>query len=270
MSWVDKLKGLFPNLRSIVSFTLNINSNNRNKKVELNDSSKQVTINLQKLNQEEKEKLKSIISSAVQEDKILLEQKPKAIIEEFSSEDKSDETQKIISFLRPLVPSADIIIWRASLYMRKHFKERKKDVADLKAEISQRHGTRGNNIANLCTAGYLETILLPLHEALKEAEGDEEKTKERFRNLYTSIIADLPFTIFVSSRMKEEDIEKKIMDKMTRNLKYGTKFLNIHGIGRNNIAKIRETISKIEEKHPSVNKTISEENKIIFAKLRFK
>lgn len=272
MPWYDALKNLFPQLKSLINIEVHITSKSNNtNKVDYNDLSKRATINLPNLTPEDKQELKNILPVALEEKAILLKAESKEIVNDFRAEDKSEQTQKILNLLIHLVPPEDIIIWRASLYLRKLFQEGKtKDIAGLKWQISQKYGTHGSNIANLCTAGYLEDFLLPSYNELNESTKDKEQSKVKFRALYQTIVEDLPFTIFVCYKMKEEEIEQTILNKVDQNLKYGLKFFNIHGIGKVNIRKIKETITKIEEKQILANKTITEENNIIFVKLEFK
>ncbi|MFH0888242.1 MAG: hypothetical protein V1871_03440 [Planctomycetota bacterium] len=270
MPWYDALKKLFnlPKLQGLI--VVNINSNNQSKKVEI-DSSNTLNVNLDKLNPTEKEQIKLILHDAIEENVILLQDKSKKAIEDFNVIDQSTEIQSILSFLRPLIPSSDIIIWREALYLRKHFlDENHTDVMRLKMEICQKFGDRGKNIANLCTASYLEDYLIPFHEELSASLQNDKEIKEKFGAIYSNIVENLPFTIFVGRQTKEEEIGKNILDKMEQNLKYGLKFFNIHGIGKNNVNKIKETVTEIEEKDILQNKAITEENNIIFVRLEFK
>ena len=269
MSWLDPLKKIFPKLTSLVTFNININSNNRNEKVKIDASSKNVSINLEKLTPKEEGVVKSVLAEAVNENKLLLQDKSKLMLEDFELEDKSEKTKEIISFLTPLISQEDLIVWRASLYLKKCFQEGKSGVAILKSQLSQKYGDRGNNIANLCTAGYLEEYLIPMHEALKKSIADAGKVKERFQIFYATIVNDLPFTIFVCAQMHEGEIKKTILDKMEQNMKYGLKFFNIHGIGTRNIKKIKEVLAEIENKKILANKNITEGNDIIFVRLEF-
>jgi len=272
MSWLDKLKGLFPKLESIVKFdsflSIHINCNNSNK-TEYNDSSKTLEINPRKLSSNEKEELGKLLQSRLDDGQVLLQQESRLLIEDFKAEERSGETQQILSFLLPIIPPGDIGIWRAALYIRKCFKEGKK-IAGLKTDITHKYGDRGRNIANLCTAEYLNEWIIPLYKEFENATDDKSAAIEKFRKVYNKIVEELPFIIFVCSKMSEEQLKREIESKMERNLKGGVKFINIHGIGNRNIELIRNAILAVEKKQGKLIKSVNEENQIIFARLEAK
>ena len=163
------------------------------------------------------------------------------------------------------MPSEDIKIWRASLYLAKCFSEGKKgQTAKLKEDIMLRFGEKGRNIANLCSAGYLDTYLRPLSEAIKNNEESEEAVKKRFLEIYSMIITSEPFTLFVNKRMSSETIKGEIENKR----KYGHKFLNVHGIGKENKKNIKEVVDYFKE-NDSVKTSMNDEGKMIVVKFLF-
>ncbi|MEE8403261.1 MAG: hypothetical protein V3R93_05875 [Candidatus Hydrothermarchaeaceae archaeon] len=136
----------------------------------------------------------------------------------------------------------------------------------LKGDIIKKHGKRGLNISNLCSAGYFETMIRPLYEEMKK---DPDFSNEKFMEKYDIIINEEAFAIFVSGSMSVDNVKNAIQQKIERNLKYGVKFVNIHGIGKGNVEKIREALSYIEGIYSNINKTLEEKENIIFVKLRF-
>ncbi len=275
MAWYDKLKDVFPSLKSLVAFNfhININSNNHNEKIDYDSTKKIIAVNLQKLSLEEKEKFREVLVEAKDQGQIILQDKSANLIHSFKDEDSSSDTEPILEFLKKVVPVEDLKIWRAALYIRALFKERK-DITELKGDIVAQYGQKGKNITNLCSAGYIENLLIPNYEYLKENSSDEEATKEQFDVLYALVVKQLMVTVFVHLKMDEDEIKEQIVRKIEQNLKYGIKFLNMHGIGKSNLDKINETVSELEytykEKDISIiNKTVKQDRNITFIRFEF-
>ena len=271
MPWLDKLRNLFPELKSFIKIdsivNIKITRHDHSKKVEYSDQSKQITFNPKQFSPKEKELFKSAIDSALDENYTLLEDQSNALIEDFRIKDGSSDSRKTLEFLRDKIPAEDFPIWRAALYLAACVAEGEK-VADLKADIITRYGTRGRNIANLCSAGYLEDWLIPAYKVFKENSENESSAIDKFQILYRIIVEEVSFSVFVSYWMKSEEIKKLIQNKMETNLNYGVKFVNIHGIGKRNVKIIRAIIEEIEGSQ-KITKSIKEENKIIFVRLGF-
>jgi len=164
------------------------------------------------------------------EGRILLQDTCKNTIEEFRSQERSAETQERLKFLDKKIPPEDLNIWRAALYLRYCYntKELKKKVSAIKYQIMQKFGDKGRNIANLCTAGYLEEWLIPAYEKLKETLVDEDLAKIEFGKIYSNFVNQLPFTIFVSHVMSKDELRKEIL----RRKEFGIAFVNIHAPGQ--------------------------------------
>jgi len=219
----------------------NIGSKNTTQKIEVKEGGT-VIINPQQFNTvSEKKQLKQIISSAPKEGYLFVEEQSKQLIEDFKRKDIAKETQDILNFLKDKIPIRDISIWRAALYVRQCYLE-KKDVAQLKEDIVKKYGVYGANITNLCTAEYFSDLFKPLYEKLCDSAKDEPQAKKYFKEFYIKFVTEEPSTIFVHKYMTpaklKEEIEKKIQ--------YGTRLLRIHGIGDKNVQKIKVSIKEIE------------------------
>ena len=252
---------------NIKNLNIKIIKNDNRKGIEYNVSSNNLDINPPKLEQREKERLKKLFSLALEEDYIFLKSDSKTTIEDFKTKDISSDTQQVLQFLRPKIPPEDLNIWRAALYLKSYFKPSEKEKTKLlKYEIMQRYGDKGKNIANLCTAGYFEDVLKPLYKSLMDNCEDEEVAKGRFKKIYERIVNELPFTVFVSQHMKVEEIKSQVLIKR----QYGIKYINIHGIGKDNIRKIKEVIAYLEDcEEYKIKKEIREESNIIFVRIYF-
>ena len=83
---------------------------------------------------------------------------------EFTKEE-SKEDQEILIFFNNKIPHKDYLVLRDSLFLRREFFIKKKSpgtITSYKLDIRNRFGIRGVNIANLCTAGYFEKLIMPL------------------------------------------------------------------------------------------------------------
>ena len=230
-------------------------------------SSKILNINAAQLDQKQKEHLKVELRSAINADYTIIENEATDRVNDFKKEEKSSDYQKVVDFFKNKVSLLDLEIIRAALYIRRCFR-RRENIDTLKWDVSQKHGQRGNNIVNLCTAGYFEDYLMPFFDLVSENAVDEQEALREFDILFNTIVIGLPFTIFVCYKMNVDEVKSIIMDKVKKNLKYGLKFLNIHGIGIQNIKKIHETILELEETI-KIKKSINEKNNIIFVRLEF-
>ena len=271
MALFDKLKAIFSidlsklKKLDIKFFSPTIIVDNSGQKIECDESSKELKINVVKLDSQEKSQFFEAIDSSIEEEGYaLLEKDAKALLEDFRTKDKSPKNQEILNKLKELVPIEDISIWRAALYLKNCFEEGK-NVDSLKGDIVCKFGDRGRKIANLCSAGYLAKML-DIYQQLVTELGHEELAKEKFRIIYSTYVDAFRFTIFVSHWDKSDELISKIEVKINENAQYGIKFINLHGIGSDNIEKIKRIIDSLEEKY-SIEKSIMEENKTIFAKL---
>lgn len=267
MSWFDKLKNLFDidiEIKDLVN--IHINKNDYSKKYEYHGETKVLSINLEKLSPSEKEDFKPILKELVEDDKILLEEKSEKLIEDFKSKEKSGDTQSLLKYFEDKIPADDHNVLRAALYLRKHFHEDRTGVYEFKTDIMRKYGKRGGNICNLCTAGYFETMLKPLYQEMAK---DPDFSEEKFLRIYEIIIQESAFAVFVHFGMSSDEVKMGIEEKIKTNLNYGQNFVNIHGIGSDNVEKIRNAITEIESKNPGIRKTIEEKQNIIFVKLQF-
>jgi len=270
MGLFDKLKAIFSvdfsRLEKVIDLKIlspTIIVDNSSKKIEGDKNSKELRINLIKLTQEEKDALfQAVDSSREEEGYAVLGKESKSLFEDVKT--KNTDIQQKLKKLEELAPPDDMPIWRAALYLKSCFEEGKK-VDNLKGDIIDRFGDRGRKIANLCSAGYLDKML-EIYNALVEELGTEQLAKEKFKIIYSTYVDAFRFTIFVCHWDKPDELIGKIESKIDENAEYGIKFINLHGIGADNTKKIKRIIEALEVKY-SIEKNITEENKIIFVKL---
>ncbi|MGD0336705.1 MAG: hypothetical protein ABSB18_06360 [Candidatus Omnitrophota bacterium] len=229
----------------IIINNLNVHITNvdNNQDVSYDPETKTCNLNLKNLGQDSKKEILSL--DLLDEGRILLQDACKNTIEEFRSQEKSSETQERLKFLDKKIPPEDLNIWRAALYLKYCYntKELNHKVSIIKYQIIQKYGDKGKNIANLCTAGYLEEWLIPSYDKLKETLTDEDLAKIEFGKIYSNFVNQLPFTIFVSHVMTRDELRKEIL----RRKEFGIAFVNIHAIGDVNVLKVKAVVVDIEK-----------------------
>lgn len=216
-----------------------------------------ITLNLALLTSNQKEKFAQTIQKYIEEDNRLLEVDTDELLEKLYKYNKEKTNQQIVEFFRQIIPPADLEALEASLYLRDSFK-RHENVSGLKKDIRDVFGSRGNNIANLCTAGYFEQFLISLYNA---------SSKERFLELYELIVGRTVLAVFVYRDMSFNEIKKEIAHKLAISRAYGIKFIHIHGIGESNVAKIKKCVED-EEFFKVFRKKVFEKENICIIELR--
>lgn len=271
MSWLTRLTEFVKidihNIHVHDLINININKNDSSKRFEHNEGAKTLSINIDQLNDAEKEELRQIVIESVNEDVTLLEQESEELIEDIKLKEQSEDVQSLLGYFRDKIPPTDFAALRSAVYIKKLFEAgtSSQDIYQLKGEVIKKYGKRGLNICNLCSSGYFDTTIKSLREEIIQQGYDEED----FLQIYEIIINEEAFAIFVSGDMSNTEVKTAIERKINRNLKYGVKNLAIHGIGKNNAIKIREAVSDIEGNYPNIKKRIEEKGNIILVKLDF-
>lgn len=100
------------------------------------------------------------------------------------------------------------------------------------SDIIARFGERGKNICNLYTAGYFDSQIKPLYEEVGTSD------LLQFNQIYEQIVTESPYAVFIHAEMSVKNVGETVKQKMEISKKYGIKYLNIHGIGKDNVDKI--------------------------------
>lgn len=220
-----------------------------------------LVFNGENISVERKEELKPIIKEYIQEGNMLLKtdtsEKLKKV-ELYNKKDNKDD-KRILEFFKDIIPSKDLEALEISLFLREGFKNGY-DIKEMKRDIRKKFGDRGNNISNLCTAGYFETFISKLHN---------ETLKEEFNELYEQIVSNYILAVFVNEQMSVFQITEEIKKKINASLRYGFKFVDVHGIGTQNINKIMSCIENNKD-FDVFEKIIFERGNIIIVKLLIK
>lgn len=261
-SFFDSLKKLIDikiDLSHFIHIHINKSPTNNQNTYNLDETNKSLEVYYDKIPTEKKEDFKQIIQSYVSEGNKLLEKETSKLLYQLYEYNKKSPDNVILSFFRPIIPPNDFEALESSLYLRYVFRQNK-DIKKLKTDIRKRFGDRGNNIANLCTAGYFENFLMNLYNS----------SQEKFKELYEVIIDKSIVAVFVYGEMRQEDITSQIKNKIEISKKYGIKFIHIHGIGRNNITKIKECIRQQKQFFELFDKNIFERESILILELLLK
>lgn len=235
----------------------------------INIENKTINIDLSNANEDQLKKIQELIAPElvkaikISDDGHLIEENSVKddikLIEESSSK---KSLQNSLSFIEEKLPKKDVSIWHSALILREQHESGKKEkVRILKQQMISNSGQRGANIANLCTTGYLESHLIPLHKHLVEELGNETE----FQRQYELIVEDTIFTVFCSIIDTNEELEKEIVEKIDIVKKYGWDRVYVHAIGQSNVKNVKiaiENIKKICEKIKDI-KEISDNEHIV-------
>lgn len=176
-----------------------------------------------------------------------------------------NENKDFISYFTGKIPNEDIIILKASIYL-KNVLISGGDSNTIKQDIIQKYGTRGKNISNLYTAGYFSSWIKPLYEELSKSSQNPSAAKEKFIKIYQEIVRCSPFAVFIHRSMTPLETKREIENKISHLKKYGIKTLNVHAIGHKNISTVKAVIKKIE-KSIKFKKEVEKDGEILVIKL---
>lgn len=268
MSWLDKLKHIIKidiNWNAPL-FSINITKNSNNqikfdKEYFYDQENRILHLALDKLPKETLEKIPEITQQYINEGNRLLEKNTDGLLENLYKYNKDNKDKSILSFFKPIIPFSDLEALEASLFLRYTFVQNN-CVNNLKSDIRKRFGDRGNNIANLATAGYFEEFLMPLYN----------DSQEMFKKIYDDVVSKSIVAVFVHRGMEPDEITLKISERIKISKKYGIRFIHIHGISKSNVEKINICIKENKEYFDFFEKKIYEnkEKDLLVVELLFK
>src|SRR5260221_403756 len=238
---------LLSNLKSLIgkvhfSNVIQINSHNDNRQITLN-----VTVPIgANISTESIEKFRAAFQKLVADKNInflATTSNTTDTLQLIADYEKSTDDRDLRKFIKEKLPSKDKSLWFSALILRQKFSQGEVDTVNhLKREMNSANPPRGGNIANLCSAKYLESHILPLYQFLVE----ENKNQQLFLEIYETIVLEFPFAVFVSQHRSDKAIKEEIMKKITTVKKYGWKKVAVHGIGEENVRKIMRVTVEIE------------------------
>lgn len=274
--WLDKLKDIFhidlSRLKSLVhiqiNITTNISSGNKCEIVEGNEQSARIDINLPHLSKDDESRLKEILrSDAFSDVGHFVQGKTLELIEAFQETERSPDIQKELLYFRGKIPDEDIPMFRACLFLKKKY-DQGVPIHEIKARIMTSYGQRGKNLANLCSAGYLNDWLRPLYESLEKGSPTPIEAVRKFQQVYHNIVDELPWTVFVSRHSPSVQIKSEVLGKIDANLKYGIRWLNIHALGKENLCKLRSVLDELEAERADLHVEITKDEQRMTVRLK--
>jgi hypothetical protein len=108
-------------------------------------------------------------------------------------------------------------------------------------EKNNKHSLMYKHYIASIEGGYFDSFIKNFYALLES----ENRTQD-FLKVFDDFVTQQPITYFVNQYRTQEQVNEDLMEKIVRNKKYGIKKLNIHGIGEQNIKKIKEFIKLIE------------------------
>ena len=211
--------------------------------------SKKIYLNPDHIPLSKKGAFRELLIEYIDEGEKLLESHTRIILEELYEFTKRRSHQATLSFFEPIIPYSDYEALSASYFLADKFNNRE-DISEYKRDIRYRHGDRGNNISNLCTAGYFEHFLPELYNSYND--------KSEFIKIYDEIVNNSMMALFVNQQTKATEISGIIKQKIASTKKYGLKFVHIHAISKTNIKKIKQCLASEKEFFKFYEKNIYE------------
>jgi len=268
MNILDKLQGIisfdFSGLKKFQNkISLNIQLLNRNTKV--TNQGPNVTVNINVLSENELQGVKEMLRSIVSDDKVpILQNYTQRLLEDFTQVDNESESQNLITYFKGKIPAIDIEVLRQSIYI-KVVHDRGESIQKLKWDLTARYGNRGKNICNLYSAGYFTSQIKPMYEVLLS---QADFSPNDFNIAYDRIVDESPYAVFINREMSNQGAEAEVRDRIETGRKYGIKYLNIHGIGEENVDKIVYILEKLKLDFP-LPQEIKRQGNVIVVKIQF-
>lgn len=273
MTWFDKLKDIIKiEIKELIKININtVNNPDPEVNHTLSADKKTLTINATKVEAEGKKKelFEALKEGVEQDDLLLIESKAECRIKDIRAKLKEGDIGTILKFYKDKIDENHWKALQASLYVRKVFEKREGSIDYLKKDLIKRFGDEGRIICNLCTSGYFDKdgYITQLYTEMS-ASSDFEPAK--FGEEFKKIVTLSPFAEFVHKDMSEEELAGEINQKLSTYQKYGIRFLAIHGIGKQNVEKIRKIVDELEKQNPDLKPKIAQEENIIQVTIYFK
>lgn len=267
-NWLDKLKNFVEasfhiDLSHFTLINIQIGEINKAKKgdikpVMLDEKSQTLQIDISRLSKDELREFKKITNSYIAEGNYLLEEDSANLLDKLYSFNKKSDYKKHLSFFKNIIPNDDFKALESSYFMRMEHESNVDPVlvSNHKREIRNRFGQRGGHIANLCTAGYFEELLIPIYNY----------EPDTFQSWYKLVVDQGALTLFIHSGMKNDEIVSTLKNKTELAKRYGLNHFYVHSKGVRNIKAIRKCLADFEKTYkaiPKVERHIQELNIIV-------
>lgn len=256
MEFLSKLKKLIGSLDvkigdiKFLNFNINITKIDQPTISSIYDKDNNILhIDTRKLSQQQVNELRVIANESIDQGSYILETGVKELLDGFYAFNKSSDYSGSLKTLEPIIPSADYGALELAYFIKSRLDKRDGiNVGDLKSQIAFKYGKRGNHITNLCTAGYFENLLIPIHN---QAPGI-------FEEYYNLIVEEEALTFFIHGQLTDSEIVSTIESKISRASAYGLPVIYIHSRGKKNNATTKRAIKRYEKAHGELDKSFKE------------
>jgi|GEM_PF-3845691 len=209
-----------------------------------------IELNLEALDSEQEEAVKSEIYSEWEQEGEILRDSARTDKEDIEEASEDERIQETLEYFDPLISDRHIDILEANLYLRKQWESDRHIPSNVllrrRDDIAEKYGEEAYYIGDLAQAGYFDEgrYLRSLNEQMKE-KGDYKEGE--FREVFEEIVEHQPFTVFVSSSENVSQIVGKIQNKVDNYEKYAVdvSFIDIRGIGYKNRGKVKQAIERL-------------------------
>ncbi len=154
---------------------------------------------------------------------------------------KEGDYEKELAKYKGIVAGKDVPILEVAILIKiKSLKG--ENIGPMKGQLVQRFGSRAGMICNLYSAGYFESLILPLYQSI---EGGTLALDE-YLDIYEMIVTESPLAMFIGIGITKAKARQLLLDKISSNRANDVEHINIHGIGDSNIALIKALLSDTE------------------------
>ena len=274
MGWFDRLRNLIDvSINIDVGDTTDIDnvqvvSGRGDQPVGIDEEEDTLYVDSEVLDRNSQNEIQSVIRDAWEETGGVYRTTTQEDIEALESIEK-DRVDETLDFFSPIISNRYLEILEPALYLRKIWESEDhvpaEEMRRRRKDIAQKFGQISYNIINLCSAGYFDEgrYLRELYNELKE----EEDWKEgQYQEVFDEIVKNEPFTVFVSREDMTSDVEREIINKISKYQRYTVDidFVDVRGMGHRNREKVRDAINSIEsEANHFEYKILNDETEIV-------
>ncbi|MFB6145695.1 MAG: hypothetical protein ABEJ99_04295 [Candidatus Nanohaloarchaea archaeon] len=228
---------------------IHVHSGEGESKVEVDEETGRIDVDLNALNEDEKEKfIREELPEMFEKDEITefyrKDIKDDAELVENSDQDRIQET---LEFFSPIISDEHLETLKHALFVRELWED-DRPIDKKKQDIKQKHGEEGQTIVNLCTAGYFdeEGYLRKLYQDMKQTENYKEGD---YQEEFEDIVYHAPFSVFVSRYKSAAEYKNEVRKKIQQYQRYRVEieFIDLRGIGSKNKKKVKTILNSLEE-----------------------
>lgn len=184
------------------------------------------------------------ISQGIQKDDYVLDDTKKHLLEDLKKEKVKPETIDDLNFFREILPHADLMALRISIFIKHKKFDEHEDIRQYRTDLKYKYGERGLNISNLYSQDYFDD-LKHLYTSYK-TKYSEKEAKEKFLDFFDTVVVDLPSMVFINRWKKRKKFKKEILTKAKNLSKYGLKYLRVHAVSKDNIEKAEKIVEDLK------------------------